>query len=42
MLDGGSSISSVAEDFLVTLLNGLKKQGIRMGTDQHPVRKLEK
>ena len=42
MLDGGSQVNTITENFLVDLLNSQKSLGIKMGDERHPILQLEK
>ena len=41
MLDGGSSVSSITEDLLISIINEQRVMGVRLDDKRHPVRALE-
>ena len=42
MLDGGSMVNTITEDWLVNLINRMSRSGIRMKDPQSPIVQLEK
>ena len=42
MLEGGSQVNTITENFLVDLLNSQRALGIKMGDTKHPILQLEK
>ena len=41
MLDGSSSVSSITEDLLISIINEQRVMGVRLDDKRHPVQALE-